>query len=241
MSEHWEEQSVEHLRLVNAGLRVELSALAFWLRLKAGFRPDQPRVPKGEPDGGQWSDEGGSSSPTLVSGRRRGAGQVRIGTRWLDATPAQHTRLSISQSQMRAALAQVRKVDPKWRPTPQTYETVEGLIKANEATALEAQFRVFELSRTRFGPGPFAKEWITAPSSSRRLTKSEQAEINRIGKTFGCHRCGTTKSGYRSGNFVGDHQKPWSVDTPTRMYPHFAGCSASQGGLLSRYREREER
>lgn len=26
---------------------------------KAGYRPDQPRVPRGQPDGGQWVDEGG--------------------------------------------------------------------------------------------------------------------------------------------------------------------------------------
>jgi hypothetical protein len=38
---------------------------------KAGFRPDEPRIPAGNPDGGQWTDEGGSgsSSHTTSSGR----------------------------------------------------------------------------------------------------------------------------------------------------------------------------
>lgn len=35
---------------------------ALQLALKAGFRPDQPRVPKGNSDGGQWTAGGGGSS-----------------------------------------------------------------------------------------------------------------------------------------------------------------------------------
>jgi hypothetical protein len=31
---------------------------------KAGFRPDQPRVPAGNPDGGQWTHEGGDADDT---------------------------------------------------------------------------------------------------------------------------------------------------------------------------------
>lgn len=36
---------------------------------KAGYRPDQPRAPRGQSDGGQWVDEGNSdgSSRTLIS------------------------------------------------------------------------------------------------------------------------------------------------------------------------------
>lgn len=37
--------------------RIKAIALGALLR-KAGFRPDQPRVPRGYPDGGQWTDEG---------------------------------------------------------------------------------------------------------------------------------------------------------------------------------------
>jgi hypothetical protein len=33
--------------------------LALW-RLARKYRPDQPRVPAGNPDGGQWTGEGGS-------------------------------------------------------------------------------------------------------------------------------------------------------------------------------------
>lgn len=36
--------------------------LALQIALKAGFKPDQPRVPRGNPGGGQWTAEGGSAS-----------------------------------------------------------------------------------------------------------------------------------------------------------------------------------
>jgi hypothetical protein len=54
-----------------------------WFALK--YRPDQPRVPAGNPDGGQWTDDGGGSGGTggsaaggsrLVSGRGRFGGAI---------------------------------------------------------------------------------------------------------------------------------------------------------------------
>jgi hypothetical protein len=45
-----------------AALRVKLALLRFEeLHRKAGFNPDQPRVPAGNPDGGQWTGDGGGS------------------------------------------------------------------------------------------------------------------------------------------------------------------------------------
>jgi len=53
-----------------AELRYELSANAFRLAalrlelaLKAGFNPEQPRVPAGQPGGGQWTD--GDEAPVI--------------------------------------------------------------------------------------------------------------------------------------------------------------------------------
>jgi hypothetical protein len=39
------------------------------LRRKAGFRPDQPRVPAGNPDGGKWTHEGGDGSDVSQDAR----------------------------------------------------------------------------------------------------------------------------------------------------------------------------
>ena len=124
--------------------------------LKAGFRPDQARVPAGNPDGGQWTDEGGSTRPQRVSGRGGTRGS-RTGGRWPEASPGQQTRLAISQFQMRAALEKVRRIDPRWRPTPQAYETIEGQIGANVAVTREAQSRYAELQAK--GLVPDGTQW----------------------------------------------------------------------------------
>jgi hypothetical protein len=53
---------VLQLRSKNAAIRVELAALRCILALKAGFDPNQPRVPAGRPEGGQWTDSGNGQS-----------------------------------------------------------------------------------------------------------------------------------------------------------------------------------
>jgi hypothetical protein len=55
-----------HFNVHFAGLR--LKAALFRLRSKANFDPNQPRVPAGNPDGGQWTESigaGGRSSHPL--------------------------------------------------------------------------------------------------------------------------------------------------------------------------------
>ncbi len=44
------------------------AALLEVMQRKAGFRPDQPRVPAGNPDGGQWVDEDSDADLLLVQG-----------------------------------------------------------------------------------------------------------------------------------------------------------------------------
>jgi hypothetical protein len=226
--------SILQLSYRYAAIAVEIRALALFLRLKAGFRPEQPRVPAGSPDGGQWVAEGDDGRPILVSRRGpRGAGQVRILGRWQAVTPAQEARLVVSVGRMREALRAVQKREPNWKPTPQVYETVEGLIRANEATAQEAMLRALQLRLPRTGIGPYATEWIASPAANKRLNRAQQAEIDRIGRKYGCHWCGIKTPGTRKGHFIGDHQVPKSLGKPSRIYPHCAWCSKSQGGLIS--------
>jgi hypothetical protein len=59
-------------------LRAKLARLAFELRfhnlrLKAGFDPNQPRVPRGNPDGGQWTRIGAAAGADAGSGAGRAA------------------------------------------------------------------------------------------------------------------------------------------------------------------------
>lgn len=232
------ESSLSRLRWRLAGLRMQTAVLRLSFAVKAGFRPEQPRVPGGRPDGGQWTRVPGYAQVHQVARRRAGGGRIRIGGRWHPITPAQEARLAQSYGAMRSALRDVRERDPNWKPPAQAYSTVEGLISANRTIELEARFRLFQIMGTRAEPGPYAREWIPAPPTNRRLNRSERQEIDRIGRRWGCHRCGSTSPGTNTGSFIGDHQVPKSMGTPTRIYPHCANCSASQGGLIGAYRRR---
>lgn len=59
--------AVSELKCLAAETRLERAmrrhALALQIVSKAGFKPDQPRVPKGDPDGGKWSGGAGSQTP----------------------------------------------------------------------------------------------------------------------------------------------------------------------------------
>lgn len=50
-------------RLAIAG--VQLALLEWRLALKAGFRPEQPRVPAGRPGGGRWTDGDDGGGPVI--------------------------------------------------------------------------------------------------------------------------------------------------------------------------------
>jgi hypothetical protein len=74
---------------IPARLRFELAAMdmevkLLRLRTKAGFDPNQPRVPAGDPDGGQWTGVGGvsgqGSGGGQVAGRGRGRGASSVGS-----------------------------------------------------------------------------------------------------------------------------------------------------------------
>lgn len=90
-----------------------------------------------------------------------------------------------------------------------------------------------------FQPGPFAGESIPARSSAQAFTPAERAAIDRIGQTTGCHTCGTTNPGTRSGHFVPDYQPPSALNTnnaPQQLYPHCINCSREQGLAIARQR-----
>lgn len=178
---------------------------------------------------------GGEAPVHLVSKRPGSGGLVRIGGRALPMTALQQMRVNQSDAAMREAIREVRRLEPRWKPPAQAYETVEGLISANRTVEQAARFRLFELRRTGAEPGPYAREWIPAPPTNRRLNRTEQQEVDRLGKTWGCHRCGAKDPGGKRGSFIGDHQVPKSIGTPTRIYPHCFTCSSRQGGLLGGY------
>ncbi len=119
------ESSLSRLRWQLVGLRMQTAVLRLSFAFKAGFRPEQPRVPGGRSDGGQWTHVPGYAQVHQVARRRAGGGQIRIGGRWHPITPAQEARLAQSYGAMRSALRDVRERDPNWKPQAQAYSTVE--------------------------------------------------------------------------------------------------------------------
>jgi hypothetical protein len=94
-----------------------------------------------------------------------------------------------------------------------------------------------------FQPGPYAGESIPARSSEQVFTSQERAAIDRIGQTTGCHTCGTTNPGTRSGHFIPDHQPPSALNTnnaPQQLYPQCINCSREQGLAIARMRRGQQ-
>lgn len=223
------------------------------------YRPDQPRVPAGNADGGQWTSEVGGGGIGSGSGNENdprvfsdaSPDPIRPGAQYAQTvprrpvaggggrgpeTPAQSARLAAVEAQARDAIARVRELDPNWRPTPSFSETVEEHIASAQAETREAQARLSALSRAGIGPGPYAGESIPARGPERDFTAAERREINRIGSERGCHTCGDTSPGTIRGNFVPDHQLPNALnhaERAQRLYPQCISCSKSQGGWIS--------
>jgi hypothetical protein len=111
----------------------------------AKYSPDQPRVPAGNRDGGQWANGEGSNSD--VSAARRGG--PRSG-----GTLSQMVRLDAARARSEHALNRVRELDPDWKPTPsfERINSMEGVIGRREAEAREADARYIELLRAGADP-----------------------------------------------------------------------------------------
>lgn len=117
--------------------------------VKANFDPNQPRVPAGHPDGGQWTDAGGggtgdaTAAVHVAQGRRgpRGRGSDA------EATPAQLAIRDIREAQARESIRRVQEIDPSWRPR-QSADTgsVSGQIKRAEGQIREAEAHLRELA-----------------------------------------------------------------------------------------------
>jgi len=226
-------------------------------RSERKYSPDQPRVPRGNPGGGQWTSDGrvrdGRQDSRILSDvpldridsgiqyaqsrTRGGFGRVVINGQQVEPSPAQQARLTVVEAQAREAIRRVQELDPKWQPTPSAYESVEGLIAAYRADARQAQERISELQQVGIGPGIFAGESIPARGPERDFSAAERREINRVGSEKGCHTCGSTNPGTPLENFVIDHQPPtaWNpLSRSQRLYPQCISCSSKQGNWISR-------
>jgi hypothetical protein len=224
------------------------------------YDPNQPRVPAGDPAGGQWTSDGstgaGRNDSRVISdatpdpvrpgaqyaqGPRRGGGSLFINGQLVEPTPAQAARLAIAQGRAQDAIQRVQNVDRNWKPQASIHETVEGEIQAYEAATLQAQARLGELQTMGMLPGRCAVDSFLARSPERNFTPQEVEQNYENGLRYGCHTCGTFEPGTFSGNFVLDHQPPTSLnwrDLPQRIYPQCTSCSVRQGGYATQMKRR---
>ena len=90
------------------------------------------------------------------------------------------------------------------------------------------------------GAGIFAQEPIPAGPGPKPNVET-QGKLNQIGI---CHQCGTRDPGTKSGNMIGDHQRPTALIGPGEQqyyYPHCLRCSNRQGGLIKAFKYKKDR
>jgi HK97 family phage portal protein len=106
-------------------------------RVALKYSPDQPRVPAGNSDGGQWTSGGGGGGGLASEASRR---------RTVDfISPAQQARRDIATARSRGSVRRLRELDPEWREPTSAWETVEGEIAHHEAVAEAAEARLGEI------------------------------------------------------------------------------------------------
>jgi RHS repeat-associated protein len=84
---------------------------------------------------------------------------------------------------------------------------------------------------------------IPAHGSDSNFPSDVRKQIDKLGENHGCHGCGSTDPGTKSGHFIPDHQptsgligegKPFPPGTPQVLAPHCKSCMKSQGGKVKR-------
>ena len=61
----------DRLRRLTRQLNLDVATWRLTLALKGGYDPSQPRIPSGEPGGGQWTGGGDGSTGTKPAGAER--------------------------------------------------------------------------------------------------------------------------------------------------------------------------
>lgn len=136
------------------------------LTAKANFDPNQPRVPRGHPDGGQWTDDGlrtgggpGLDDPRVLSDATpddewkpgaQYASNRPIRGQFPGATPAQQARLAAAELRATTAIRRVREIEANWEPHVASLtapRSIIGAISHIEARAQAAEARLRELAR----------------------------------------------------------------------------------------------
>lgn len=113
--------------------------------VKANFDPNQPRVPRGNPDGGQWTSVGGAS-PRIRIAQNVPPEEERD---FEDASPASEAELAALNAEGQELIRRVREIDPTWSPRESLFDPthIDGQIAAARGERDEAEARLRELGQ----------------------------------------------------------------------------------------------
>jgi hypothetical protein len=230
----------EWLTLLKTGLCAELKK----------YSSNQPRVPAGNRDGGQWTSDGGTAVSTesyVVLSDATPDNLWRPGAQYaandppgighnqgpsLDETPEAPVQRPLTTQQI---LTLARLAAQWFAFALEVAEPVGDVLLALQIAVLLADHLHSTFQRAGIAPGPFAGQSIPARGPGRDFTADERTEINRIGAETGCHTCGTRAPGTRNDNFVPDHQPPNAINPIgawQRLFPQCLSCSQRQGGFV---------
>lgn len=134
------ETAILRLKWLAAATRLKLALRRHEYALKNGFNSDQPRVPRGNSDGGQWTIVAGSGS--------RSSNRSRYGINFPGSTYGQQVRLDLEIARTENALSQIRQYDLTWKPMAESLTapgSIEGAIRDAEARAQQAESRLNQL------------------------------------------------------------------------------------------------
>lgn len=169
------------------------------LASKAGFKPEQPRVPNGNPGGGQWGGDGAATpssmpvSPAPVapterpSRRTERVGKVREIARWLSRIPAVGLAIQAYSGLENNArwLQEYHDVIQTYRDPPRTLEELQNAV-SDPKPGYDIHHIVEQTWAERFG---FSRSEIDGPDNRVRIPRMKHWEITgwygRRDKDFG--------------------------------------------------------
>ena len=127
-------------------------------------------------------------------------------------------------------------------PPPPTVPTQNQQHGTPASTSQQGTVDNGPMNSKTLEPGPHAGEGVPARGPGRDFTQDERDKVNQQGRDTGCHTCGTTDPGTKSGNFVPDHQPPSALNPANadqRLYPQCIGCSRTQGGEVNAEKQKQ--
>ena len=173
------------LKWLRTATLFEIAARRHRLALKAGFKPDQPRVPKGNREGGQWTGDGSGNGnpqggpkddPPKKSEDRPGTSRVRT------TILKEAARRVLQTGEEIMAIAQMglwlRAYLPEIAPYNDPPKSLEELQQAASAPA-PGYDRHHLVERTQGAKEGYSLEEINGPDNVVLIPRIKHWDINR--------------------------------------------------------------